>query len=110
MCLSPTLPSLPSPAAVSAAEAAARGLESVSQRMRDFFQRNPSPSATAAANGATDAPLDPAEKAQVRELTALMAEAEGAWDTAQALAAGEGDDDGDGGQEAAADQTWEGFV
>ena len=78
--------------------------------MRDFFQRNPTPSATAAADGAADAPLDPAEKAQVRELTALMAEAEVAWDRAQALtAAGEGDDDGDGGQEVGADQMWEGF-
>ncbi|GAX79164.1 hypothetical protein CEUSTIGMA_g6604.t1 [Chlamydomonas eustigma] len=73
---------------------AAQVLDSVTTRMRDFFDRNPSPSAEDGGLLSSEeemGPSGPSEimRAQVQELTSLMAEAEVAWDLAQQLAGDE---------------------
>jgi hypothetical protein len=68
-------------------------LNTVTERMKDFFQRNPSVGAAGgdAAIASPSGVLDAAGRDQVRELTTLMAEAEVAWETARSLT-GEGDE------------------
>jgi hypothetical protein len=75
MHLTPRLPLAPH-----AAEAAAE-LASVSQKLQDFFAKNPSADSAEGVDLSTDE--------QVKELTSLMAVAEQAWERARSLSSQE---------------------